>query len=312
MRASVVSRRPQVHVHGLLRGAAAWLAAVLVLAATVVGVSLVGGGTASALTTAEVSLIQRDLNGLGYDAGPVDGIYGSRTTAAVRRLQQDNAITADGVSGPVTMSALQGKVRQVQQVAGSSPDGDYGPLTTTAVRNWQSAHGLTADGRAGPATMQAMRVPRVVTTGGTSSEKIERVIAAAQSQVGKGLTYAWNGGTRFGPTYGVCCSPAGFDDRGRFGYDCSGFLQYAFWQGSGVDVGDWSGAQYAKPTRVPSGERRRGDMLFWGSGTSTDHVALYLGNGRMLEANSPRTSTSVHESAVRTSGLMPYAVRIFP
>jgi peptidoglycan hydrolase-like protein with peptidoglycan-binding domain len=295
-----------------LRGPAAWLAALLVFAATVVGVGLVGSGTAGALTAAEVSLIQRDLNGLGYDAGPVDGDYGPRTTAAVRRLQQDSAIAVDGVAGSVTTAALKGKVRQVQQAAGSSPDGDYGPNTTAAVRSWQSAHGLAADGIAGAATMVAMRLVRTVVTGGTSAQKIERVIAAAQTQTGKGITYAWNGGTQFGPTYGVCCSPAGFDDRSRFGYDCSGLMQYVFWQGSGVDVGDWTGAQYSRGTRVPNAQRQRGDMIFYGSGSTTTHVALYLGNGRMLEADSPRTSTSVHETAVRTSGMMPSVIRTFP
>jgi peptidoglycan hydrolase-like protein with peptidoglycan-binding domain len=295
-----------------IRGPRAWLAAVLVLAAAVVGVAFVGGGTAGALTTSEISLIQRNLNGLGYNAGSVDGVNGPQTTAAVRTFQQNTAITVDGVVGPTTTSAIKGKVTQVQQVAGSSPDGDYGPNTTAAVRAWQTAHGLTANGIAGSATMTAMRITRTVVTGGTSAQKIERVIAAALTQTGKGLSYAWDGGNRFGPTYGICCSSAGFDDRGRFGFDCSGLMQYAFWQGTGVDVGDWSGAQYGKSTRVPVAQRRRGDMIFWGDGTSTTHVALYIGNNQMIEADSPRTSTSVHQTTVRTSGMMPLAVRIFP
>lgn len=308
---------PQLHVPSTRwfasRRPAGWLAGLLGLAlvATVLGVGLVSG-TAGALTRTEITLAQRDLNGLGYAAGPVDGVYGAQTTAAVRRLQTDAGITVDGVVGTTTTNALKGKVRQVQQVARTSPDGDYGPATTAAVRSWQSAHGQTANGIAGAATMQAMRIIRTVVRGGTSSQKIERVIAAALSQTGKGITYAWDGGTQFGATYGVCCSPAGFDDRGRFGFDCSGLMQYSFWQGSGVNVGDWTGAQYAKSVKVPSSQRRRGDMLFWGSGSTTTHVALYLGNGRMVEADSPRNSTSVHQTAVRTGGMMPSAVRIFP
>jgi cell wall-associated NlpC family hydrolase len=292
------------------RGARALLSLVLVLAAAVLGVAFVGG-TAGAAASSDTMLVQRDLNGIGYNAGTVDGVQGPQTTAAVKAFQHDTAITADGVAGATTTSALKGKVGQVQQVAGSSPDGDFGPNTTAAVKAWQTAHGLTADGIAATNTMAAMRITRVVVTGGTSAAKIERVIAVSNTQIGKGITYAWDGGNRFGPTYGVCCSPAGFDDRGRFGFDCSGLMQYIFWQGTGVDVGDWSGAQYGKATKVPVAERQRGDMLFWGDGTDTTHVALFLGGGQMIEADSPRNSTSVHQTSVRTSGLMPFAVRIF-
>jgi cell wall-associated NlpC family hydrolase len=292
-----------------VRGPRAWLSAVLIVVAAAVGVAFVGGTAGAA--SSDTMLIQRDLNGLGYNAGTVDGVQGPQTTAAVKAFQKDEAITVDGVAGSTTTSAVKTKVAQVQQVAGTSPDGDYGPNTTAAIKSWQTAHGLTADGVAGAATMTAMRIIRTVVTGGTSAQKIERVIAAANTQIGKGITYAWDGGTRFGPTYGVCCSPAGFDDSGRFGFDCSGLMQYAFWQATGVDVGDWSGAQYGKATRVPVAQRQRGDMLFWGDGTDTTHVALYLGGDQMIEADSPRNSTSVHQTSVRTSGLMPYAVRIF-
>lgn len=304
MRPSIPSKRRPAH------GTRALLTVVLVLPAIVLGGALVGPA-AGAAASADTKLVQRDLNGLGYDAGTVDGVQGPQTTAAVTAFQRDTAISADGVVGSTTTSALKGKVSQVQQVAGSSPDGDFGPNTTAAVKAWQTAHGLTADGIAATSTMTAMRITRVVVTGGTSAAKIERVIAVANTQIGKGITYAWNGGNRFGPTYGVCCSPAGFDDSGRFGFDCSGLMQYAFWQGTGVDVGDWSGAQYGNPTQIPVAQRQRGDMLFWGDGTSTTHVALFLGGDQMIEADSPRTSTSVHQTSVRTSGLMPFAVRIF-
>ena len=48
-------------------------------------------------------------------------------------------------------------------------------------------------------------------------------------------------------------------------------------------------------------------MLFWGPNAS-QHVALYLGNGEMLEA--PYTGSVVKVSPVRTSGMTPYATRL--
>ncbi|MFC4336359.1 peptidase inhibitor family I36 protein [Salininema proteolyticum] len=146
-------------------------------------------------------------------------------------------------------------------------------------------------------------------TGGSGSEKIERVIDAALSQTGKGLTYSWGAGGKSGPSYGICCSPSGYDDRNRYGYDCSGLTQYAFWQGAGIDIGGYTGSQQYSGTVVSMGNIKRGDMIFWGTpGGGTTHVAIYLGNGQMVESSWPRTSTSVHVTNVYGGD---FAVRVF-
>ena len=53
-----------------------------------------------------VTVIQKKLIRWGYLDGEADGIYGSRTTAAVRRFQQRNGLTPDGKAGPATLAAL--------------------------------------------------------------------------------------------------------------------------------------------------------------------------------------------------------------
>jgi peptidoglycan DL-endopeptidase RipB len=58
---------------------------------------------------------------------------------------------------------------------------------------------------------------------------------------------------------------------------------------------------------VPVSQAKRGDLLFWGPGGS-QHVALYLGGGQMLEASGSAGKVTV--SAVRRAGLQPYAARI--
>ncbi|NYJ74133.1 C40 family peptidase [Allobranchiibius huperziae] len=147
--------------------------------------------------------------------------------------------------------------------------------------------------------------------GGTHAQKVDRVIAAATSQTGKGLTYSWGAGGKGGPAYGVGTSPSGYHDSNRFGFDCSGFTLYAFWKGAGVDVGSNTTAQYAHAHRVKRSQMQRGDLVFWGSGSSTHHVAIYLGKGRILEADVPRDSHSVREASLSAPGsdLMPYVVR---
>lgn len=50
--------------------------------------------------------VQAALASLGYDPGPVDGVAGTRTRAAVRAFQADAGLVADGVVGALTRAAL--------------------------------------------------------------------------------------------------------------------------------------------------------------------------------------------------------------
>ena len=59
----------------------------------------------------DVKTLQMMLNTLGYFAGKVDGIFGSKTKAAVQRFQRHNGLTADGVVGPVTRNRLLTKYK---------------------------------------------------------------------------------------------------------------------------------------------------------------------------------------------------------
>ena len=57
-------------------------------------------------TGATVTEIQTRLKAWGYYDGAVDGIYGSRTEAAVRYFQRKNGLSVDGQVGNQTLSAL--------------------------------------------------------------------------------------------------------------------------------------------------------------------------------------------------------------
>ncbi|WP_218718206.1 NlpC/P60 family protein [Nocardia sp. MH4] len=140
----------------------------------------------------------------------------------------------------------------------------------------------------------------------TGSAAIETVIDRAMSQLG--VTYAWGGGDEDGPTLGIRDGGTAdaHGDYNKVGFDCSGLMLYAF-AGIGVSLPHYSGYQYNAGTRVDVEDRERGDMLFWGPGGSA-HVALYLGNGKMIEA--PESGDVVKISPVREDGIMPYAVRI--
>ena len=55
---------------------------------------------------ATVSEIQTRLKNWGYYTGAVDGVYGSKTEAAVRWFQQKNGLSVDGQAGNKTLAAL--------------------------------------------------------------------------------------------------------------------------------------------------------------------------------------------------------------
>jgi len=55
----------------------------------------------------EVSELQKRLTQLGFVLGPVDGIFGSKTEAAVRRYQKERGLKVDGIAGPETIKDLK-------------------------------------------------------------------------------------------------------------------------------------------------------------------------------------------------------------
>jgi cell wall-associated NlpC family hydrolase len=129
-------------------------------------------------------------------------------------------------------------------------------------------------------------------------QAVEYVIRRGASQMG--VPYSWGGGKPNGPSRGI--------DSGAntVGFDCSGFTQFSF-AGVGVLIPKYSGDQYDAGRKVPLAQGKRGDLLFWGPGGS-QHVAIYLGGGQMLEASGSAGKVTV--SPLRKSGLQPYVARI--
>jgi cell wall-associated NlpC family hydrolase len=137
------------------------------------------------------------------------------------------------------------------------------------------------------------RIPRVY-----GRQASEYVIRRAMSQLG--VPYSWGGGNANGPSNGID------QGAGTVGFDCSGLYLYAF-AGVGIKLDHYSGSQYDAGRKIPSSQMRRGDLIFYGPNAS-QHEAMYLGDGQMLEA--PYTGSTVKISPVRTSGMTPYVTRL--
>ena len=145
----------------------------------------------------------------------------------------------------------------------------------------------------GGASTGAERIPRA-----NARQAVEYVIRRAGSQMG--VPYSWGGGSLKGPSNGVDSG------AGTVGFDCSGLMRYAF-AGVGVLIPRYSGDQYTAGRHIPHDQARRGDLIFYGPGGS-QHVTMYLGNGKMLEASSLAGKVTI--SPVRKAGMTPFLTRI--
>jgi cell wall-associated NlpC family hydrolase len=104
-------------------------------------------------------------------------------------------------------------------------------------------------------------------------------VQAAESQIG--VPYVWGGESPKGSA-----SP---------GFDCSGLTAWS-WGQVGVGLPHYSGAQMSDSAPVPISDLQPGDLLFYGPGGS-EHVAMYVGPGEMIEA--PETGYSVWITSLR-------------
>ena len=139
----------------------------------------------------DVNLLQARLTTLKYFSETIDGKFGTKTAAAVAAFQKDNGLTADGVAGPQTLSAIyNSKAKAASTAAASSAtsaplssgtvlhmgsagstvkavqnyliglgylkgaaDGIYGTKTYLAVQAFQKDNSLSVDGMVGQATL---------------------------------------------------------------------------------------------------------------------------------------------------------------
>jgi cell wall-associated NlpC family hydrolase len=109
-----------------------------------------------------------------------------------------------------------------------------------------------------------------------------RAVAAALSQLGK--PYLWGG-------------------TGPDAFDCSGLTQLAY-RAAGLALPRVANQQWSAGRRVALGDLQPGDLLFWADDpadpVSIHHVAMYVGDGRMVAA--PRAGAVVRVQPVYLEG----------
>jgi len=292
------------------------------------GASLVVDGDFGSATLSAVESYQ-SAHGLS-----VDGIVGPNTKASLMSsstsVPAPISITSGSCPTDISQGEDDGCVTDLQELlnkhgANLTVDGDFGSATFTAVENYQSANGLSVDGIVGPATKAALTGTSSGGGGTTpppvSGTILQKIVTYAQDiEAGDAETgwsggkiwYIWGGGhgAKPGPSTGTCvgdpqswaCDPSAHpQDPSAIGLDCSGFARWVYSLAYGQDVlgSGGTGTQITEMQKVSSPVP--GDLVFFGASASdTDHVAIYIGNGQMI--NAYETGTQIQTNNIADGG----------
>jgi cell wall-associated NlpC family hydrolase len=190
-------------------------------------------------------------------------------------------------------NAVIAKVRESERERETAMDQLASLRDTASDLERQRREGLEAERRQN-LIKTAPTAPELYTVGDPNTEKVEIAIAFASEQLGE--RYVLGGA---GPNV----------------WDCSGITMKSY-AAAGVYIGWHSAtAQYnvmaAQKKLVPFQDAKRGDLIWWSTSKAFSgdkyHVAIYLGNGMMLEA--PNPARTVRIVPVRYGELWPYAGR---
>lgn len=83
------------------------------------------------------------------------------------------------------------------------------------------------------------------------------------------------------------------------GADCSGFVLSVF-ANYGISLPHSSVAQSGCGKRISASEAQPGDLFFYGNGSRINHVAIYIGNGQVVHASSPKSGIKISGAYYRT------------
>ena len=191
----------------------------------------------------------------------------------------------------VAVSALLGAAVPAASAGGAMADTTVTatrsfPKTTAAKRDFLAEHTSTdVESNADWGGIESLDVPQTESQAEKDQKAQEQAEAEALADYAlqfQGYPYVAGGNT-----------PSG--------WDCSGFVQWVFAQ-FGVSLPHYSGAQMSVGTAVGSiAEAAPGDII-----VNTQHAAIYIGNGMVINALNPAQGTQVTSLAVFSGG---YAIR---
>ena len=162
--------------------------------------------------------------------------------------------------------AIQKRLVELHYTVGTL-DGEFGPATEKAIKAFQASQGLEVDGVVGSATYKALMNKDMPPN--RAQNVVRSILRAAYSVIG---------------------TPYVFGGTSPYGFDCSGFTQYAF-KRAGVYLPRTADSQFYYGKRVSMNQLRPGDLVFYTTyEPGASHCGIYVGNGNFIHAG---TSTGV-------------------
>lgn len=82
------------------------------------------------------------------------------------------------------------------------------------------------------------------------------------------------------------------------GADCSGFVLSVYAK-YGISLPHHAASQAGCGTKISASEAQPGDLFFYGNGKGINHVGIYIGNGQVVHASSPKTGIKISNASYR-------------
>ena len=121
-----------------------------------------------------------------------------------------------------------------------------------------------------------------------AAKKLEEELAAAEEEAASARQNLVDYALQFvGGPY-----RAGGNDP-HTGVDCSGFVRYVMQHGAGISMNRSSGSQATQGHAVNSSQMQPGDLLFYSGGSGINHVAMYIGDGKIVHASTYATGIKI-------------------
>jgi peptidoglycan DL-endopeptidase CwlO len=203
--------------------------------------------------------------------GGVDAVV-SDSVARSLGVPARNAIVVS--APPASVAAVAARIRNVLP-RGAAVE----PLVTVVTRPGTSPVGTTPSSAA-------------VSGGAVTVDQLTAALRAAESR--RGLPYVWG-----------AAGPAAFD--------CSGLVQWSFAQ-AGVSMPRVAADQARAGVAVPASQLQPGDLLFYHTDPTDpgyiSHVAIYLGNGWMIQAPQPGMNVQIVPASFGPQ--FAGAIRVYP
>jgi cell wall-associated NlpC family hydrolase len=214
----------------------------------------IGGASGNTWGGLPVHPASQVVNGVATDedGGPNADVYNpADAIAGAAKYLTEFGVQTNPSAAIFAYNHLQSYVQSVLMYAGQYAGGNFS-VASAVMPSGSSVAGCATTGG-----VPAVQAP---------TQAVATAITFAEQQLGK--PYLWGG-------------------TGPDAFDCSGLVMMAY-RTAGIDIARTSEAQWATEQRVPASQVQPGDLVFFAGsdGTTTDpgHVALVIGNGKMIEA----------------------------